>query len=871
MVSGRSYKKILQALLIVLFCTGFTLLPPAAPTTIKVLVVFLKLSAPFCSSPEACLPDFGQNHMDSVHEPRHSASTYESMLNYTMSSFIKEATYNNANVIFDAVLNPDSSDGWFDAPHSLEQYNNPNGDYPPAAEAFMGQDAYNLAYGVIGSAADNYDMLYVVNNIQMLYGFATSQYPYDSLVVSGENSNDDSFFAVLGHELGHTFTLHHVVMGPYDIVGDSPVLVHYGGWSKVWAGWVPQITDMPCIDGPCEITTTLQPMVRAGNNVLRIPFINFPAPHFWGYFVECRAQIGFDAKIPEEGVIITRVLTAFTFENAARIAFPEGIENYNTAALAPGEVFVDEERQITITYVSKDAYDNCTVKAELGEINAPDLMIKSGSETPSGAGYVEYTSRDIWIDSQENGWDVYPFGTAFSQEGGQSVPTGYGDPFWVDHENRIKFLVRNIGYSAADNVIADVYVTQPIILTFPPITCEDPRLNDRELIASVNIDHLAKDGIYFGSVPYTPTTNASAQVEVVIRDYVGEVTHTNNSASETYASQYVMADVLGELDIDTLFEALDPGADSVLVLTEMNCLDYRPYRFVKKVISAIDKKDWVMNFEQFEVMEIPEEQAELRLASLPPADAQPGDCEETLVELQTMNDDYFVPAAGFTFRTCVVAPTELTCNAPKDPLDPGSWVLIRGELTPAPEGGAIALEFTSPKGESFIQNTKVEEDGTYKLAYLPAGTGKWQVQAFWQGSDASAPAESEVCAFEIASDEPEFTLNHNVNCRLGPSTDYKVVTAGSIGDVIPVEGRSKDALWLYGTMRGVKCWMSLELGELNVNPWTLPEREAPVLKLKPTLVPSLCGSYKTQAVCERHKDACKWVITPGALGVCKAK
>ncbi len=145
------------------------------------------------------------------------------------------------------------------------------------------------------------------------------------------------------------------------------------------------------------------------------------------------------------------------------------------------------------------------------------------------------------------------------------------------------------------------------------------------------------------------------------------------------------------------------------------------------------------------------------------------------------------------------------------------------------------------------------------------------MRAFWQGSDASAPAESEVCAFEIASDEPEFTLNHNVNCRLGPSTDYEVVTAGRIGDVIPVEGRSKDALWLYGTMKGIKCWMSLELGELNVNPWTLPERTPPALKLKPTLVPSLCSSYKTQAVCLRHEDVCKWVISPGAVGVCKAK
>ncbi len=78
------------------------------------------------------------------------------------------------------------------------------------------------------------------------------------------------------------------------------------------------------------------------------------------------------------------------------------------------------------------------------------------------------------------------------------------------------------------------------------------------------------------------------------------------------------------------------------------------------------------------------------------AQAQPGDCEETLVELQTMNDDYFVPTAGFTFRTCMVAPTKLTCNTPEDALDPGSWVLVRGELTPTSEGGAIALEFSNP-------------------------------------------------------------------------------------------------------------------------------------------------------------------------------
>ena len=877
MNAHRSLGRILNALLIVLLCAGFTAIPPAAPTAIKVLVVFLKLSAPFCSTPEACLPDFGQNHIDSVHNPRHTGSVYVSMLNNTMSNYIKEATFNNANVTFEAVLNPDSSDGWFDAPHSMEQYNNPNGPEPPDAQAFMGQDAYNLASSVAGSAVDNYDMLYVVNNIQMLYGFATGQYPYDSLVVSGENSNNDSFFAVLGHELGHALTLQHVTMGPYDIVGNSPVLVHYGGWSKVYAGWVPQITDMPCIGGPCEITTTLAPLVRPGNNVLRIPFTNLPGKHFLGYFVECRVKSSFDAKIPEAGVIITKIDTIDSFEFAAKIVFPLGGNDYddpalyNDAALAPGEVYVDDDQHITITYLSKDAYNNCTVKAVRGEINAPDPMIKKGSEAPSGAGYIEYGSRDIWIDSQENGWDVYPFGTEFSLEGGQGVPTGYGDPFWIDHENRIKFLVRNTGYSDAENVIADVYVTQPIMINIPGITCDGPEQKSAELIASVEIDHLAHGGIYFGSVPYTPTTSASAQVRVVIHDYVGEITHSNNTAGETYASQYVLADVLGDLDMGTLLEALGPYSDSVLVQTEMNCLNYRQFRFVRRVISAIDKKDWVMNFKPFEVMQIPDEQMGVRLASLPPADAQPGDCEETLVELQTMNDDYFVPVNGFTFRSCVVAPTELTCSTPKDALDLGSRVVVSGALAPAAEGGAIALEFTSPKGESVIQNAKLKKDGSYELAYLPEAAGKWQVQAFWQGSDASAPAESETCAFEIKSGSPEFTLNHNVNCRLGPSTDYEVVTAGRIGDVIPVEARSKDALWLYGTMKGNRCWMSLELGELNVNPWTLPERQPPLLILKPTKVPSICGTYTTQAVCERHKDICKWVVQPTGLGSCKAR
>lgn len=297
-------------------------------------------------------------------------------------------------------------------------------------------------------------------------------------------------------------------------------------------------------------------------------------------------------------------------------------------------------------------------------------------------------------------------------------------------------------------------------------------------------------------------------------------------------------------------------------------MDHYPFRFVRKVISAIDRKYWITNFDQLAGEINPGEQTEIPIASLPPTNAQPGDCEETLFEVQAFMGDTYVPLNGFLVRTCVSESTMLTCVTPENLVEPETSVKITGVLAPAENDAVIALEFSSPKGESIIRNTAVKKNGDYELGFLPEEYGKWQVRAFWQGSDASMPAESETCNFEVKSPRPEFTLNHNINCRLGPGTDYPVVTSGKIGDIIPVEGRSKDALWLYGTMKGNKCWMLLELGDLNVPPWSLPERQAP-LKPKPTI--SSCSKYTTEINCKRLKDECQWVVQPTGAGACVPK
>jgi hypothetical protein len=373
---------------------------------------------------------------------------------------------------------------------------------------------------------------------------------------------------------------------------------------------------------------------------------------------------------------------------------------------------------------------------------------------------------------------------------------------------------------------------------------------------------------YLGSVPYTPTSSAAAQVTVVIRDYVGEITHANNKAAETYASQNLPVELLTGQDLPSVMETFASGISPIRVQADGACMDHFPYRFVRKVISAIDRKYWITNFEQIAGEINPNGQTEIPIASLPPADAQPGDCEETLFEVQVFIDDNYVPVDGFTIRACAAESSTLSCVTPEGLLDPDTSVKITGELAPVQSDAIIALEFTSPKGESIIRNTVVKKNGEYELGFLPEEYGKWQVRAFWQGSDMSMPAKSELCNFEVKTSNPEFTLNHNINCRLGPGTDYPVVTSGKIGDVIPVEGRSKDALWLYGTMKGNKCWMSLELGDLNVHPWSLPEKQAPP-KPKPSESP--CSKYTTEINCKRLKDECQWVIQPTGLGACVPK
>ena len=867
-----------------LLCTSFATADISPVIEKKVGVVFILDSAPFCSSGGPCeLSPKIDGLIPSVLEPRTSPEHYVNLLNYTMTDFIRKATYGVSKLTFEAILNPDRPDGWFEAPHTMEEY-------LITETANVVDDAANLAYSVIGADVQNYDVFLVVENIQHQFGisygcriynpgeYTTCPVQAGNVVVDiarvtvGENIDDQSFLEVVGHELGHVHGLPHVWLGPYDIVGNSDVLTHYGGWSKVYAGWLTGYQDIPlCTQESCVEQVVLDPLVVKGTlNAVRIPFTdNNPLRGYIGYYIECRQKYDYDNQIPKAGVLISWVDAIADIDLPTTAVFPHGGSPYDFSniTLSIGETWVDTEHNISINYLSKDSMNRCSVEIRQGEITAPDLQIGMYEPDDPNNPASGYYSRDIWVDSQQNGWDVYTDST-FINEGGQGAPMGYGDPFWAKHENRIKFKVRNKGYGIAEDVLVNVYVRQPLTVTVPGIGCEKTFDTADELVGSVTIDELDAGEVYYGEISWIPKLESAALITVDIEHIAGELTWNNNLARETHSpnssgqlasiSGSALQAFIGHFSGDRLRVSLDSTCDHDLPIW-MN-----PFVIDEKMTPG-----WQLKVSELQDNLQPGENTEYELTSIAPPDAKPGECADMGVMVSTRQDDILVPIDVFTFRSCAVQLATLTCKADQAVVEPGKQIMINGMLTPAAGIGQVALEYILPDGSKMIGNADLSSTGSYRHSLPVNATGKWQVRAYWTGNDLYSPAESYACTFEVKSSSPEFTLDSNANCRYGPGTEYPVLTSAAIGEVIKVEARDEAGRWVYGTVLGSKCWISASLGNLNMEIEDLPVRQAPP---KPTPTVSFCETLTTRSQCMRFRDKCVW-SSPSLLitGSCNPK
>ncbi|MBN2388216.1 MAG: hypothetical protein JXB85_14460 [Anaerolineales bacterium] len=118
-----------------------------------------------------------------------------------------------------------------------------------------------------------------------------------------------------------------------------------------------------------------------------------------------------------------------------------------------------------------------------------------------------------------------------------------------------------------------------------------------------------------------------------------------------------------------------------------------------------------------------------------------------------------------------------------------------------------------------------------------------------------------------------FHLLMNAHCRMGPRTDYPIVTSFMAGDSFEAGGVSQDRAWIYHAP--YRCFVALSTGEfqgaaddlgailddLNVIPTPLlPATDTPQFS---------CSSYTDSQSCTAHYPYCEWYLPDQGRGYCR--
>ena len=818
-------------------------------TPVKVLVVMVKLDKqPACPHPADCEPNIGAALQAKILEPRHSATETMKLLEKEVNQYYQNASYGEMYFDFHLLVNPDSADGWWDAPHAIWQYN--------LHLATFQQDSVSIAYTVLGNEIDNYDRILYIQNVKErggqtfsihaptpyypiankywkinLHDTSENHYGIAPMIIAqvNEDESDHNLATITSHELGHTLGApdlyggsQDVGLGLWDVMASDWYFNHFSAWTKLdrgWINWNSNTTRMPCVTGSCSITTTLDPQEIRGNNALLIPLSS--SSEFVGIMAECRKKIRGDEGIPEEGVLITLSNPYFNKTFAKTISEVATNETNPYALLQPGEVYYNLPAGVRIINLSKNGDSTCTVKAERMALEAPDVYITQG-DIIQGQPYDRYKSIDIWNDTEINGWYGYPSYEKIIKVdkgyGSISVPAGYGDPISILTKNYVFFMVHNGGNVEAEEVVVYVYKRQPLSVTVqsnncgaPSDTIEIQNVVPRVFIGVHTFYNLKPGKNDASAISFFTTDTSPLEIEVEIQPVEGELDTSNNVAYETYTHFYGHT---GASVID--FE--NGGGMSVGVSSK--CGVGIPY-----VAMEIPKEDgttcdWDLRIEPSSGIILPGDKVDFKISGAPLMGAKAGEsCNSTFGVMMPLTD-VFTPVESFDFEARVVDPSSLTCTLSAESFFSGDPVSVTGQLTPA-LADVIGLQYTDPIGLRTMQNQTTQSGGQYLDVFTPTLTGIWKVQALWVGDEKHAQTSSSVCQFTIkdkvvveeVKQPPRFTPDRGVFCRQGPSTYFGATGVTVAGIEYPILGISFDQKWYQVDFgKNARCWVKSDTG-----------------------------------------------------------
>jgi hypothetical protein len=734
--------------------------------------------------------------------PRFTAAEVAQRLEVStdVNFFYRQSSYGKTFFDFVPLVNPGRDDGWWTAPRSQPQYCKLGVDDFGAPGAFMYDVVTSIYQGAIDrkivtqAQAERYHRILAVLDVgkrggrtagRVFYNIAPggSGTPTQSKEFSAafvdQDANDEGFFNVARHELGHTLRLsaHYYTgcskfkpatdecLGPWDPMGWDWYRTEFSSYTRVEAGWIPDVPDylvnLPqlVVSGEKPALTreiALAPLEAAftGNAgfatgkplAARIP-IGSTLP-FKGLYLECRQQIGFDTQtmsavkptfirgIPayQGGILISYVDT--TRDNPRiYVERPNALKDLSIATVAPGDAFLLDAYARHLEVANVGSNGRCVASISQSYTgNYTGYNVGFRATEASSAGFVlppNKSSTDIWIDSDKNGFGHFDLGQDVTNSGHVKVPSAGGDAPSAGRKSRIWFRLHNEGDTSARRVRVKVMASQS------PVGESCPKA--MRTVGTVRVGSMSPGRDAIRSIPWTPRgSEARGQVLLRARGGRGEVDLADNAALMRFDPLGGRANHKQRIALPAAFGCRNPTGLRMLVVPSPG------WRIPTS--PSIRPRTRFVSGRAFAPPSAPTRPSTLLFVkNRVEGSSYPAEPGETAMPFHDIHQETI--GATTLFRRFLTRSSIGFACAPEGTV--GSNIEVTGRVSEASAGSLVALSYTSPTGKVSTQRRATGSRGRFADAFLPDRPGVWRAQARWFGDAEHLPSVSERCAFTV--------------------------------------------------------------------------------------------------------------------------
>ena len=754
--------------------------PIGAP---KVLVFMFRYPRPPCPDETKGCP--AAEYRTQITNPIMSAGQWSSLLNGQVRDFYNATSYGQTRPEFTVPANPARDDGWWTAPRDYQSYWNGKSAFHPDGGPAQGEDALAdivpkmlAAKALSATQFQQFSRFMIVTNAHYHGGVSTgrilSLFPtpfgtraYTGTILDEEDAEDlaaeghDQALVAI-HELGHQLlgipdnygsclgreTVDPVspgCTGPWEVMGSRQEL--FSANARIRAGWIHTSTATGGALDPQESEITLPPLSEAPPtsktayeltplgeqipgvpNVLRIPFAK--GPGFAGYVAECRRALPGDTPLPNEGLLLTKVIDPG--RDGFHVLRPTRPADVSDAALRPGELFDSPAYGVRIRFTGYDG-SNCrlTVDRVFGSpvplVTVVDRPV-AGDGTPEPAVALSPDIAGCPPVCHVPPWTLGPSG-----------PFGTGGGPWAGHDNLVGVRVRNVGGAEARDVRVDVRARQPLRFE---ASCGRPTPSDP--VGSATIESIAPGESAVAWVPWRPVRGSAGQLEATVVNPQGQPPEIDTVATTAFASRLLPAGGAGARR----------STIAITVAAGRRCAHARSF----DVSAQSQPRGWRVAVSPQSILVRPGRSRVVRVTvtarrrlkragarariplvvverdPLPIGQADTGEPESS-------------PVGAVELVTTVAARSSITLACPHGGRA-GKPLAVTGQVRPRSMRGAVDVDYRPPAGTASIVSRHTRR-GRFSATFAPDRAGRWRVQARARGDRRHRPSESRTCIVDI--------------------------------------------------------------------------------------------------------------------------